>query len=92
MPPYVAVPHLRGGTDNFFHYAAYLGGGANPFIVESDPNTPEFRVRNLAPASGLTFDRLESRRDLLATVDQVRAAANGRPWTSANTITALSIC
>src|SRR5262249_10514811 len=38
MPPYVAVPHLRGGTDNLFHYAAYLGGGANPFIVESDPN------------------------------------------------------
>jgi hypothetical protein len=44
MPPYVAVPHLRGGTDNFFHYAAYLGGGANPFIVESDPNTPKFRI------------------------------------------------
>src|SRR5262249_56219883 len=27
MPAYAAVPHLRGGTDNFFHYAAYLGGG-----------------------------------------------------------------
>src|SRR3954464_3986257 len=22
MPPYIAVPHLRGGTDNLFHYAA----------------------------------------------------------------------
>src|SRR5262245_62255239 len=22
MPAYAAVPHLRGGTDNFFHYAA----------------------------------------------------------------------
>ena len=43
MPPYVAVPHLRGGTDNFFHYAAYLGGAANPFVVESDPNDPKFR-------------------------------------------------
>ena len=52
LPPYVAVPHLRGGTDNFFHYAAYLGGGANPFIVESDPNTPEFRVKNLTPGPG----------------------------------------
>ena len=30
LPPYVAVPHLRGGTDNFFHYAAYLGGGRQP--------------------------------------------------------------
>src|SRR5437868_580453 len=39
LPPYAAVPNLRGGTDNFFHYSAYLGGGSNPFIVESDPNT-----------------------------------------------------
>jgi Protein of unknown function (DUF1501) len=45
LPPYVAVPHLRGGTDNFFHYSAYLSGGYNPFIVESDPNTS-------APPSG----------------------------------------
>jgi hypothetical protein len=72
MPPYVAVPHLRGGTDNFFHYAAYLGGGANPFVAESDPNRPDFRVRNLNLPTGLTFDQLESRRRLLAAVDQVR--------------------
>ncbi len=76
LPPYVAVPHLRGGTDNFFHYAAYLGGGANPFIVESDPNLPTFRVRNLALARGMTFDRLESNRHLLAAVDQVRRAGD----------------
>src|SRR4051812_35082714 len=25
LPPYIAVPNLRGGTDNLFHYAAYLG-------------------------------------------------------------------
>src|SRR5205809_2388999 len=36
FPAYVAVPHLRGGTDNFFHYSTYLGPGANPLITESD--------------------------------------------------------
>jgi hypothetical protein len=41
MPPYIAVPNLRGGTDNLFHFAAYLGGGSNPFVVESDPNDPK---------------------------------------------------
>jgi hypothetical protein len=76
LPPYVAVPHLRGGTDNFFHYAAYLGAGANPFIVESDPNSPRFRVRNLALTPGLTFDRLGARRDLLRTIDRARHAAD----------------
>ncbi len=72
MPPYVAVPHLRGGTDNFFHYAAYLGGGVNPFIVESDPNLPQFKVRNLSLAPELSFARLEDRRQILDAVDQVR--------------------
>ena len=66
------MPHLRGGTDNFFHYAAYLGGGANPFIVESDPNTPQFRVRNLSLAPELSFGRLEDRRQLLDAMDRFR--------------------
>jgi hypothetical protein len=73
MPPYVAVPHLRGGTDNFFHYAAYLGGGDNPFNVESDPNLPTFGVRNLQFAPQLNFERLEDRRGLLASIDAVRS-------------------
>jgi hypothetical protein len=76
LPPYVAVPHLRGGTDNFFHYAAYLGGGANPFIVDSDPNLATFRVRNLTLAPDVTFERLESNRHLLAAVDDVRRSGD----------------
>jgi len=78
MPPYAAVPHLRGGTDNFFHYAAYLGGGTNPFIVESDPNLPEFKVRNLTLAPELSFSRLESRRQVLEAMDQARRAEDAR--------------
>jgi hypothetical protein len=72
MPTYVAVPHLRGGTDNFFHYAAYLGPAHNPFNVDSDPNKPEFRVRNLSLAPGLTFERLEERRRVNTLIEQVR--------------------
>lgn len=78
MPPYVAVPHLRGGTDNFFHYAAYLGGGANPFIVESDPNVAEYRVRNLSFAPELTLNRLEDRHELLRNMDEARRALDPR--------------
>ncbi|HEX5273051.1 MAG TPA: DUF1501 domain-containing protein, partial [Gemmataceae bacterium] len=72
LPPYVAVPHLRGGTDNFFHYAAYLGAAANPFIVESDPNTPQFRVKNLALPKDLPLARLEDRRHVLDALDGLR--------------------
>jgi uncharacterized protein (DUF1501 family) len=74
MPPYVAVPHLRGGTDNLFHYAAYLGGGWNPFVVNSDPNESSYAVRNLSLANELTIERVAHRRTLMADLDRIRAA------------------
>jgi len=77
LPPYVAVPHLRGGTDNFFHYHAYVGGAYNPFIVNSDPNEKSFAVRDLVMPRGLTLDRLRNRQELLGRLDQFREA-NGR--------------
>jgi hypothetical protein len=76
MPPYVAVPNLRGGTDNLFHYAAYLGGGANPFVVEADPNDPKFQVKNLTLPSDVSFRRLEDRRRVLGMLDELRRAGD----------------
>lgn len=72
IPPYLGVPHLRGGTDNLFHYSAYLGGGTNPFILNSDPNEENFRVRNLTLPADLPMSRLEGRRDLLQSLDRTR--------------------
>jgi uncharacterized protein (DUF1501 family) len=76
MPPYVAVPHLRGGTDNLFHYAAYLGGYANPFVVESDPNDPSFRVKNLKLPANISLRRMEDRRRVLDAMDRLRRDAD----------------
>lgn len=76
MPAYAAAPHLRGGTDNLFHYATYLGGAANPFVVNSDPNSAEYRVRDLTLARDLTFDRLQDRRSLLSVIDAQRRAVD----------------
>lgn len=70
MPPYVAVPHLRGGTDNLFHYAAYLGGGWNPFVVNSDPNERDFAVRNLTLHGDLSLQRIADRRTLREELDR----------------------
>ena len=77
LPPYIAVPNLRGGTDNLFHYAAYLGGAANPFVVESDPNDPRYRVRNLKLPDGMSRSgRLGDRRRVLETMDALRREAD----------------
>ncbi len=78
LPPYAAVPHLRGGTDNFFHYAAYLGRACNPFITDSDPNTPQFRVRNLALSPDMPIERLEDRRGLLESLDSYKRTMEDR--------------
>lgn len=71
LPAYVAVPHLRGGTDNFFHYSTYLGPGANPLITESDPNTSEFKVRDLSLLADMSLERLEDRRQLRSALADV---------------------
>ena len=55
-----------------------LGPAHNPFVVDSDPNKPEFRVRNLSLSHGLTFNRLEDRREVLGLIDRVKHAA-GKP-------------
>ena len=78
LPSYVAVPHLRGGTDNLFHYAAYLGGSANPFVVDSDPNDARYRVRNLALPRDVTLGRLEDRRRMREALDGLRHDGDAR--------------
>jgi hypothetical protein len=78
LPSYVAVPNLRGGTDNLFHYATYLGGAANPFVVDSDPNDPKYRVKNLALPPDVTLGRLEDRRRMREALDGLRRDADQR--------------
>ena len=77
MPAYSAAPHLKGGTDNHFHYATYLGGAHNPLVTNSDPNGKDFGVADLSLRSGLTFDRLNDRRSLLKSIDQYRRRVDG---------------
>lgn len=79
MLPYVAVPHLRGGTDNLFHYAAYLGGSVNPFIANSDPNERKFDVRNLSLPGELTLERAADRHELRQQLDRLQFAAEKGP-------------
>lgn len=73
MPPYVGVPHLRGGTDNLFHYGSYLGRGFDPFVVNSDPNEGSYGVKNLTLANNLTLERITDRRSLMASLDRFQA-------------------
>lgn len=59
------------GVDVFAFGSAYLSPAYNPFEVPGNPSAPEFKVRNLALAEGMTT-RLDDRRSLLAEMDKLR--------------------
>lgn len=66
LPAYVAVSHRLGSVG-----PAYLGQGYEPFVAAGDPNSPTFRVPNIAVSAG-EVARLENRRGLLHKFDGMR--------------------
>ena len=67
LPGYFSIPTMsRSGGPNF------LGAKYAPFLVDGDPNSPSFRVRDVALPSGLTSDRFVGRRDLRSLVDKMQ--------------------
>ena len=65
VPPYVCLPRMHSSCG-----PAYLGPTASPFVVEADPNAPDFTVPDLLPPLTVDANRLDSRRELLQTVDR----------------------
>src|SRR6185295_5603012 len=49
--------------------AGFLGAALNPFSPGGDPSNPNFRVRDLEPAQGVTIEKLDRRRALREVVD-----------------------
>jgi uncharacterized protein (DUF1501 family) len=64
--------------------SGYLGRQHNPFVLNADPNKPEFRPADLDPEPGtqLTSVRVDRRRSLRESVDQTLAALERDPGLS----------
>jgi len=64
LPAYVSIPgrQLLGGS-------AYLGAAYNPFTIGSDPNSPNYAVRNLRFPRGMNAERLQDRQRMLRHLD-----------------------
>jgi uncharacterized protein (DUF1501 family) len=80
-PAYVCLPKLHPSAG-----PAYLGAAAAPFVIDSDPNAPDFAVPDLAPPVSLAADRLDDRRGLLEHIDRFQRAAEVQANTSARTV------
>ncbi len=65
LPAYFSMPSMsRSGGPNF------LGAKYAPFVADGDPNSPSFRIRDVALPSGMTEGRFADRTDLRAEVDR----------------------
>ncbi|QDU27537.1 hypothetical protein ETAA8_26250 [Anatilimnocola aggregata] len=66
LPNYFSIPSMsRSGGPNF------LGAKYAPFVVGGDPNSADFRVRDVALPQGLTEDHFNRRTDLRKLVDRI---------------------
>lgn len=82
IPPYVCLPRMHPSCG-----PAYLGPTAAPFVVNADPNSPDFSVPDLLPPMTVDASRLDSRRDLLQTVDRFARSREAAANAAANTAT-----
>jgi hypothetical protein len=71
LPGYIAVDRAMG-----FGRSAYLGIAHDPFETFGYPGLPNFRVRNLRPAEGVTPTRADNRRAIVERFDTLRRDAD----------------
>jgi hypothetical protein len=75
LPPYVAVPRNPSFTWELGK-SAFLGGRYESFKA-GDPNDPNYKVQDVAPAEPLTARRAERRQTLLQAVDGLARRVEG---------------
>ena len=64
LPPYISIPNfLNSGGPSF------LGASCAPFVIEADPASPEFAVRDIVLPEGVTSDRSIRRQSALRAVN-----------------------
>src|SRR5262249_59893267 len=85
VPPYVCLPKMHPSTGS-----AYLGASAAPFVIEADPNAPNFSVPDIVPPPVLQADRLDARRQLLGQLDHFQKSAQAGANRSPEPITAVN--
>jgi uncharacterized protein (DUF1501 family) len=78
LPPFVQLGtqidrRFGGGS------AGILGLEYGPFEIDADPSADKFVVRDITPPAGVSLERVDRRRHMLAQVDQLQRAADLQP-------------
>tara|TARA_Y100000814_G_scaffold99950_3_gene69504 strand:- start:4900 stop:6249 length:1350 start_codon:yes stop_codon:yes gene_type:complete len=75
LPPFIQLNdhvdrRFGGGTSGI------LGLEHNPFVIDADANADNFSVRDITPPEGVTFERVDRRRNALAKIDALQRRAD----------------
>jgi hypothetical protein len=70
MPTAVSYPYvIRDGAVTPGQHASFLGKVHDPFLVTQDPASADFALPELSLPAGLSFERLQQRRELQKVID-----------------------
>jgi hypothetical protein len=72
LPPYVITPAPHCDSTAYItpgQYGGCLGPRHDPFVLNSDPNSPDFKVRDIGLVDGIPVRRLQERQQLLRAID-----------------------
>ncbi len=70
MPTSVSFPHIiSDGSRTPGQFSSFLGKVHDPLLVTRDPNASDFKLPELSLPAGMSYERLESRRELQKLVD-----------------------
>ena len=73
VPPFVHMGDMKHPAYSAPGYGGYLGRTYNPFLIEQDPNSPDFSVKEFNAAAGVDVGRLNGRKKLLRSLDRFQA-------------------
>ena len=70
MPTFVSYPYrIADGSVVPAQHASFLGKLHDPFLFTEDPNNPNFKLPELSLPAGMSYERLQQRRELQKIVD-----------------------
>ncbi len=73
VPPFVHLGDMKHPAHSAPGYGGYLGHAYDPFLIEQDPNSPNFSVKTFDMAEDVDVGRLGGRKHLLRSLDRFQA-------------------
>jgi hypothetical protein len=69
VPPFVHLGDMKHPAYSAPGYGGFLGLTHNPFLIDQNPNSPNFAVREFDSAADMDVSRLAGRKNLLRSLD-----------------------